>query len=76
MTEGTVAKWLKKVGDTVAVGEVITEVATDEITWKSRGERKMEPSSKCWSPQGSPAPVKAVLALIRQPARKSPPLLQ
>lgn len=32
MTEGTVVKWLKKVGDTVKKGEAIFEVETDKVT--------------------------------------------
>src|SRR5258706_8706745 len=32
MTEGTVAKWLKKEGDKVASGDVIAEIETDKAT--------------------------------------------
>src|SRR5215469_8428986 len=32
MTEGTLVRWLKKVGDNVAVGDVIAEVETDKAT--------------------------------------------
>src|SRR3954467_13583694 len=32
MTEGTVAKWLKKEGDRVASGDVIAEIETDKAT--------------------------------------------
>ena len=32
MTEGTVSKWLKKVGDTVTEGEPLFEVETDKLT--------------------------------------------
>ena len=32
MTEGTLAKWLKKVGDEVARGEPIAEIETDKVT--------------------------------------------
>ncbi|RKQ73190.1 pyruvate dehydrogenase complex dihydrolipoamide acetyltransferase [Oceanibaculum indicum] len=32
MTEGTLAKWLKKEGDTVASGDVIAEIETDKAT--------------------------------------------
>jgi pyruvate dehydrogenase E2 component (dihydrolipoamide acetyltransferase) len=32
MTEGTLVKWIKKVGDNVAVGDVLAEVETDKAT--------------------------------------------
>jgi pyruvate dehydrogenase E2 component (dihydrolipoamide acetyltransferase) len=32
MTEGTVATWLKKVGDTVAEGDMLAEIETDKAT--------------------------------------------
>src|SRR3989304_3622811 len=32
MTEGTLAKWLKKEGDAVASGEVLAEIETDKAT--------------------------------------------
>ena len=32
MTEGNLAKWLKKEGDTVAAGDVIAEIETDKAT--------------------------------------------
>ena len=32
MTEGTLAKWLKSVGDTVASGDVLAEIETDKAT--------------------------------------------
>jgi pyruvate dehydrogenase E2 component (dihydrolipoamide acetyltransferase) len=32
MTEGTLVKWIKRVGDTVAVGDVLAEVETDKAT--------------------------------------------
>jgi pyruvate dehydrogenase E2 component (dihydrolipoamide acetyltransferase) len=32
MTEGTLVRWIKKVGETVAVGDVLAEVETDKAT--------------------------------------------
>jgi pyruvate dehydrogenase E2 component (dihydrolipoamide acetyltransferase) len=32
MTEGTLVKWIKKVGDPVAVGDILAEVETDKAT--------------------------------------------
>ncbi|MSZ46523.1 MAG: 2-oxoglutarate dehydrogenase, E2 component, dihydrolipoamide succinyltransferase, partial [Actinobacteria bacterium] len=31
VTEGTVTRWLKKVGDTVAIDEPLVEVSTDKV---------------------------------------------
>ena len=32
MSEGTIAKWLKKEGDRVDVGDVVCEITTDKAT--------------------------------------------
>ena len=32
MTEGTVASWLKKVGDKVSEGDILAEIETDKAT--------------------------------------------
>ncbi len=32
MTEGTIAKWLKKVGDTIESGDILAEIETDKAT--------------------------------------------
>ncbi len=32
MEEGTVATWLKKVGDTVTEGDILAEIETDKAT--------------------------------------------
>jgi len=32
MTEGTLVRWIKKVGDNVAVGDVLAEIETDKAT--------------------------------------------
>src|ERR1700681_935131 len=32
MTEGTLVKWIKKVGDTVTAGDILAEVETDKAT--------------------------------------------
>jgi len=65
MTEGVVAEWLKKVGDTVSSGEVLAEIETDKAT--------MEFESfydgvllHIGVEKGKTAPVNAVLAIIGQ----------
>ena len=32
MTEGTVASWLKKVGDKISEGDILAEIETDKAT--------------------------------------------
>ena len=32
MTEGTLAKWHKKEGDTVESGDILAEIETDKVT--------------------------------------------
>lgn len=63
MTEGVVAEWLKKVGDTVASGELLAEIETDKAT--------MEFESfydgvllHIGVEKGQGAPVNSVLAII------------
>ena len=38
MTEGTISKWLKKEGDSVAVGDSLFVVSTDKLTYEYRAE--------------------------------------
>lgn len=63
MTEGVVAEWTKKVGDTVASGEVLAEIETDKAT--------MEFESfydgvllHIGVEKGATAPVNSILAII------------
>ena len=37
MTEGTLVKWNKQVGDTIEIGDVIAEVETDKATMDPSG---------------------------------------
>ncbi|MHC1762635.1 MAG: dihydrolipoamide acetyltransferase family protein [Negativicutes bacterium] len=69
MTEGTVTKWFKSVGESVAVGEILVEVSTDKIT------NQLESSIagvvlKILVPEGGVAPVQATIAVIGQPGEK------
>ena len=71
MTEGTVSKWLKQVGDSVEVGELLVEVSTDKIT------NQIESSVAgillaIAVPEGAVVPVKAVLAYIGEAGEAIP----
>jgi pyruvate dehydrogenase E2 component (dihydrolipoamide acetyltransferase) len=63
MTEGTVTKWLKKVGDPIVAGDPLVEISTDKIT----SEIEATASGtllKILVPEGDIAPVQAPLAVI------------
>jgi pyruvate dehydrogenase E2 component (dihydrolipoamide acetyltransferase) len=63
MTEGTVTQWFKKVGETVAQGELLFEVATDKIT------NQVEATAsgillEIRVAEGKVAPVQAILGIV------------
>jgi pyruvate dehydrogenase E2 component (dihydrolipoamide acetyltransferase) len=63
MEEGTVAKWLKKVGDKVAEGDILAEIETDKATmeFESFYEGTL---LHIGIEEGDGAPVDALLAII------------
>ena len=63
MEEGTVAKWLKKVGDTVKEGDILAEIETDKATmeFESFYEGTL---LHIGIPEGKSAKVDALLAII------------
>ena len=63
MTEGTVAKWLKKVGETVEEGDILAEIETDKATmeFESFHEGTL---LYIGVDEGASASVDAVLAII------------
>jgi pyruvate dehydrogenase E2 component (dihydrolipoamide acetyltransferase) len=72
MTEGTVSKWFKAVGDTVSVGDLLVEVETEKIT--NQLESTVDGTLlEILVPEGFAAPVQAVLAVIGRPG-ESPKL--
>jgi pyruvate dehydrogenase E2 component (dihydrolipoamide acetyltransferase) len=71
MTEGAIADWLKKPGDTVTVGEAIAEIETEKITYTL--EAPVEGTLlKIIIPAGESAPVTQTIAWIGQPGEKVP----
>jgi len=71
MTEGTLVKWHKKVGDPVEIGEIIAEIETDKATME------MEAFddgilTEILVPEGNKAPIGAILAVLNG-ACASPP---
>jgi pyruvate dehydrogenase E2 component (dihydrolipoamide acetyltransferase) len=63
MEEGTVAKWLKNVGDNVEEGDILAEIETDKATmeFESFHEGTL---LHIGIPEGEGAPVDALLAII------------
>ncbi len=63
MEEGTVAKWLKKVGDKVNEGDILAEIETDKATmeFESFHEGTL---LHIGIPEGEGAPVDSLLAII------------
>ena len=63
MTEGTVGKWKKQVGDTVAVGDALVEIMTDKITSEVESPEAGVLRAIC-AEEGAEVPVKGLLAII------------
>ena len=63
MTEGTVATWLKKVGDKIVEGDILAEIETDKATmeFESFNEGTL---LYIGIPEGNSAPVDSLLAII------------
>ena len=63
VTEGTVASWKKKVGDKVAVDEIILDIETDKVSMEipSPGDGFI---TQILVPEGTTVPVGTVLAVV------------
>ncbi len=63
MEEGTVAKWYKKVGDTVKEGDILAEIETDKATMEFESFQEGE-LLYIGIEEGGTAPVDSLLAII------------
>lgn len=66
MTEGTVAKWLKKVGDKISEGDILAEIETDKATMEFESFNSGT-LLHVGIPEGQTAPVDSLLAVIGEP---------
>jgi pyruvate dehydrogenase E2 component (dihydrolipoamide acetyltransferase) len=65
MTEGTVATWLKKVGDKISEGDILAEIETDKATMEFESFNSGT-LLYIGIPEGESAPVDSLLAIIGQ----------
>lgn len=74
MTEGTVASWLKQVGDQVEEGDILAEIETDKATmeFESFNEGTL---LHIGTQEGDSAPVDSLLAIIGPAGTEVAPLL-
>ena len=63
MTEGTVVRWLKSVGDAVEIGDEVAEIETDKATMAMEAFDEGT-LAKIMVAEGGKAPVGSVLAVI------------
>ncbi|MEO8234429.1 MAG: 2-oxo acid dehydrogenase subunit E2 [Flavobacterium sp.] len=63
MTEGTVATWLKKVGDKISEGDILAEIETDKATMEFESFNSGT-LLYIGIPEGESAPVDSLLAII------------
>jgi pyruvate dehydrogenase E2 component (dihydrolipoyllysine-residue acetyltransferase) len=71
MTEGTLLKWHKKVGDSVEVGDVIAEVETDKATMEMEAFDEGV-LSEIFVEEGQKVEVGQKLAILTEPGEKKP----
>ncbi len=71
MTEGTLLKWVKQVGDSVQRGEVIAEIETDKATIELEAYESGT-LIKLVAQEGDVVPVGDVIALLGEPSEAAP----
>lgn len=75
MEEGVIAKWLKKVGDTIQEGDILAEVETDKATMEL--ESYDEGTLLYMAVEdGGTVPVDGLLAIVGAPGEDYKPLLE
>ena len=74
MTEGVVAKWLKKVGDKINEGDILAEIETDKATMEFESFNSGT-LLHIGIQEGETAPVDALLAIIGTAGEDIAPLL-
>src|SRR5512137_2919545 len=75
MTEGVLAKWIKKVGDPVKPGDVIAEIETDKATMEFESYQEGT-LLYIGIPEGKAAPVDSILAILGKEGEDYKPLLE
>lgn len=75
MTEGTVAKWLKQVGDTIDEGDILAEIETDKATMEFESFHQGT-LLYIGVEEGNSAEVDAVLAVIGEKGTDMTPYLE
>jgi pyruvate dehydrogenase E2 component (dihydrolipoamide acetyltransferase) len=71
MTEGTVVKWLKKVGDKIESGELIAEVETDKATMEMESWEEGVVTELA-VPEGGKVPVGGKIAFVKVEGEEAP----
>jgi pyruvate dehydrogenase E2 component (dihydrolipoamide acetyltransferase) len=74
MTEGVVAKWLKKVGDKISEGDILAEIETDKATMEFESFNSGT-LLHIGIQEGESAPVDSLLAIIGNEGEDIAPLL-
>ena len=74
MTEGVVAKWLKKVGDKISEGDILAEIETDKATMEFESFNSGT-LLHIGIEEGQSAPVDSLLAIIGNPGEDITPML-
>ncbi|MBS1764690.1 MAG: pyruvate dehydrogenase complex dihydrolipoamide acetyltransferase [Bacteroidetes bacterium] len=74
MTEGVVAKWHKKVGDTIKSGDLVAEIETDKATMEFESYQSGT-LLYIGVPEGKAGAINSVLAILGAPGEDYKPLL-